>query len=199
MIYDLGSEISGLQISNVAKRKLYTVLKNIVNKPGQIKVNYEASIILVSVETDEYEGAVVIQKKQQNKMNGGFKSKTTPQSVILHDEDYSTRYIEYNGENKGIYDVRFTKDKKGRNKVVSTFYDGEVLDYLQVMKSDTGLLTTYNSVRQQLEPMGLLPDYEGTTDAKNSNISINPSIIIDTIEYFKIHVPNESSAPALKF
>lgn len=100
MIYDLGSEISGLQISNVAKRKLYTVLKNIVNKPGQIKVNYEANIILVSVETDEYEGAVVIQKKQQNKMNGGFKSKTTPQSVILHDEDYSTRYIEYNGENK---------------------------------------------------------------------------------------------------
>lgn len=83
--------------------------------------------------------------------------------------------------------------------MVSTFYDGEVLDYLQVMKSDTGLLTTYNSVREQLEPMGLLPDYEGTTDAKNSNISINPSIIIDTIEYFKIHVPNESSAPALKF
>ena len=190
MKYDLQSEINDLPMSKVGKKKLITILKDIVKGPGQIKSGFEEDRIVIEVNTPEYEGYIIMIKNNQNRMFGGLKHKTLPQTITLHEEEYGTRYISGHEGCKGIYEVRFMPgEEKGQMKSVATFYDADVVDYCYSTKLAESILSRDISVKELLRPKGLIPDYEGESPAKGDEISVKPEDIMETVNYFRNNIP----------
>ena len=214
MIYDLGTEISGLKTNDGVKRKLFNILKDIIKKPGQMKAIYHDSIITINIETDEYIGSITVDGRNSQMMLGGFKGKNKPISVVLKGLDVSVRYIEHSDEDKGlfdlkngIYEIRIANDGEKSKKIV-TFYDEEALDAYRNYKNDNTisgiseddlLLAVSDPIRKLLELRGLIPDYEGSIEVEDNDIEINPEYIVNTLKYYTTNVPNESVAEAPKF
>ena len=191
MTYDLGSEIDSLNLSTAAKKRLVTVLKDIIKKPGCLKYAYHVDLdqIELNVKTDQYEGEIYMFHKQQSKIMGCVKNKEIPQSVVFEGEFYSTRFIDETEDTKGIYQISFGPAGQGKMKTIVTYYDGEVLDYCKSIKIDGELLSKPLSIKEQLRPRGILPDYELELAANGEEFTVNPDRIVSLVNYIRSSNP----------
>ena len=136
MKYNLLMELKEYGIGDSVAEKIYRLLSNIVEKPGQIKIevsNLENGTL--EVKNDRFSVFIKFKINHSNTIEGRITKKMVDNdyySVSIKNGKYCAIHVIMDGEKAGIYEElsENTNDSKNGYIVRQNYYDTETLNYL---------------------------------------------------------------------
>lgn len=166
MKYSLMEELNGKIVDANLKENVFTVLKDIVKRPGQIKVVAPDQVVYVG--TDEYHGSV--RYDRASKMSVDLQGKKLPVKI---DVTPVSGYIKYTTE-EGLFEFLIiptgTTNGPEKNTFVNTynacvnFFDKETVDYVSGLKDRDINEKSFTSICSKY---GIVPDEVLMSESKS--------------------------------
>ena len=156
MNYNMMSELMSLGFNEEISKRLYHYLKDVVTKPGKIKVKSEQNRIILTYEDDTFEVTLYFPNPTDEIVySGHIKRKDEKFYCYFSQNGYNIRYVN-EGEKIGIYEIKpIVIDDKKMAEV--NYFDADTLAFTKTVPDSIDLYSP-NTFTDSLNRFGIEPD-----------------------------------------